>query len=184
MHWFDRVAKRAAEAEGRGLSTRRGLLKGVVGATAMAPLVAGLPASAATPRPRDVSGRTECEECLAKAFDSSFKKMDDCFKYSKPAKGAKKASPAGVARRVACQAKARKRQGEQLAGCAVARCEGEGTRPEVPTGGGATAHQQCPEGTARCTDQMCCAIGDNCCPCGSGPEGMICCAGVIGCTCC
>jgi hypothetical protein len=193
MHWFDRFSQTMAAPErAAGGSTRRGLLKGAAMASVAVPLV-GVGSAAAAPRvtqgnvsPDGVIG--ECENCLARVNNAGREKIEACSTRGtktlagpKRGKGGKKKmKPSEAARRVACQANARKKLAENLKSCGYFWCEAPET-PAVPTAEGKT---QCPPGTGKCTDQMCCAGDDLCCPCAIAPEGMICCVSVIGCSCC
>jgi hypothetical protein len=189
MHWFDRVSRQVAE--GSANSTRRGLLKGALTASAAAaflPGAAGAATGAAGGRETRRDGSPgdgvigECENCFARVQNRGREKLEACKKVAGSGRGKrKKASQA--ARQLACQAKAQKKWGDNETACRLIYCGGKEAEPNPPSEA-VSGHQQCPEGTARCTDQMCCAIGDNCCPCATGPEGMVCCAGVIGCACC
>jgi hypothetical protein len=99
-------------------------------------------------------------------------------------KGGKKATPSKAARQLACQAKVIKSLDKELQGCRLHLCEGDSEPPEPPPAGTeAVANLVCPSGTTVCTQTMCCYAGDACCVCAS-TGGFICCAGVIGCTCC
>lgn len=196
MHWFDRMSQQMAVAERPGGgTTRRGLLRGAALATAAVPLVGVASAGAHEPRakasnvsPDGVIG--ECENCLARVNNAGREKIEACSSrgtrgFSRPkgggkAGGKKKMKPSEAARRTACQANARQKLAENLKSCGYFWCEAPET-PAVPTAEGKT---QCPAGTGRCTDQMCCAGDDLCCPCGLAPEGMICCVSAIGCACC
>jgi hypothetical protein len=191
MHWFDRVSRQMAVAEhAGGGSTRRGLLKGVALASVAVPLV-GVGSAGAAPRatasnvsPDGVIG--ECENCLARVNNKGKELIENCSsrgakRLARPkSSGKKKMKPSEAARRTACQSKARQRLAENLKSCGYFYCEAPET-PAVPAAEGKT---QCPAGTGRCTDQMCCASDDLCCPCGLTPEGMICCVSAIGCGCC
>jgi hypothetical protein len=187
MHWFDHLSRQVAE--GSGTSTRRGLLRGALTASAAA---AFLPAAAsaatgggARETRRDGSPGDgvigECENCFARVANSGAEQVEACKKVQGAGRGKKKKA-SQAARQLACQAKAHKKWGRAETECRLG-CTGKEAEPELPpeaVGG----HQQCPEGTARCTERMCCAIGDNCCICVNGFEGKVCCAGVIGCDCC
>jgi hypothetical protein len=196
MHWFDRMSRQLAVAErSGGGSTRRGLLKGAVLASVAVPLANAGSSAAAAPRatasnvsPDGVIG--ECENCLARVNNKGKELIEGCSsrgtsRLARPKSGGKtggkkKMKPSEAARRTACQAKARSRLAENLKSCGYFYCEAPET-PAVPAAEGKT---QCPAGTGRCTDQMCCSSGDLCCPCGLAPEGMICCVSAIGCSCC
>ena len=52
--------------------------------------------------------------------------------------------------------------------------------PECPGDGGGST--DCPSGTTRCSDSLCCYGNDNCCTCKSGD--LICCIADVGCDCC
>jgi hypothetical protein len=185
MHWFDRLARSAAD--GSAISTRRGLLKGAAAVTAAAAVAPAL-ARAETP----AGARPTCEACIAEALTANHEKIEACTRKGGATKRLATASgkkglkkypiPAEVARRMACRSKARKDLGGALGGCANTACESPGVEKELPPG--ITSHYSCPEGTFPCTKNMCCAGGDACCLCPTAPEGYICCAGVIGCTCC
>ncbi|MBS1844521.1 MAG: hypothetical protein JST53_08910 [Actinobacteria bacterium] len=194
MHWFDRISRQVAAPERTaGGSTRRGLLKSAAMASVAVPLV-GVGSGAAAPRvtqgnvsPDGVIG--ECENCLARVNNAGREKIEACSTRGTRALagpkrgkggGKKKMKPSEAARRTACQAKARQKLAENLKSCGYFWCEAPET-PAVPTAEGKT---QCPPGTGKCTDQMCCAGDDLCCPCGLAPEGMICCVSAIGCSCC
>jgi hypothetical protein len=200
MHWFDRMSRQLAVAEEpQGGSTRRGLLKGAAAmATVAVPLVGAGAAQAQAQAPVAAASNVspdgvigECENCLARVNNKGNELIENCSgrgarRLARPkgggktASGKKKMKMSEAARRTACQASARKRLAENLKSCGYFYCEAPET-PAVPTAEGKT---QCPGGTARCTDQMCCASGDLCCPCGLTPEGMICCVSAIGCGCC
>ena len=194
MHWFDRISRQVAAPERVAVGqTRRGLLKSAAMASVAVPLV-GVGGAAAAPRvtqgnvsPDGVIG--ECENCLARVNNAGREKIEACSTRGTKALagpkrggkgGKKKMKPSEAARRTACQAKARQKLAENLKSCGYFWCEAPET-PAVPTAEGKT---QCPPGTGKCTDQMCCAGDDLCCPCGIAPEGMICCVSVIGCSCC
>jgi hypothetical protein len=188
MNWFDRLARSAAD--GSAISTRRGLLKGAAAVTAVASFGPALALGAERRAP--ASARPGCEACIAEALAANHEKIEACTRKGGSSqrlatasgkKGLKKYPiPAEVARRMACRSKARKDLGGALGGCANTSCESPGVEKELPPE--VTAHATCPEGTFPCTKNMCCAGGDACCLCPSAPEGYICCAGVIGCTCC
>jgi hypothetical protein len=184
MHWFDRVSRQVAE--GPGTSTRRGLLRGALTASATAAFLPAA-ASAATgagagrePRREGVIG--ECEGCYARVNNRGRELLEGCKAVKGVGRGKKKKA-SQAARQLACQAKVHKKWGRAETGCRLFSCEGKESEPELPSPE-VSGHASCPEGTARCTDKMCCAIGDNCCICVNGFEGKICCAGVIGCDCC
>jgi hypothetical protein len=187
MHWFDRLARATAEAP--AVSTRRGLFKGAAAVTAAAAVAPALASAAERRAPGSAGPR--CEACIAGALAANHEKIEACVRggasrrlaMASGKKGLKKwPIPAEVARRMACRSKARKDLGGALAGCANNLCESPGVEKEQPPE--LSTHATCPEGTAPCTKNMCCAAGDACCLCPSAPEGYICCAGVIGCTCC
>jgi hypothetical protein len=195
MHWFDRVSQQLAAADRPGGgSTRRSLLKGAALASVAVPLV-GVGSAGAKPPRATASGNVspdgvigECENCLARVNNAGREKIEACSTrgtktLARPKGGRggkKKMKPSEAARRTACQAKARNKLAENLKSCGYFWCEAPET-PAVPTAEGKT---ECPAGTGRCTDQMCCAGDDLCCPCAIAPEGMICCVSVIGCSCC
>ncbi len=191
MHWFDRLSRGVAERPGIPdlVSTRRGLLKGAAMATAAATVAPALARAAPRPLGRGSAGPA-CEECIRQALEQNQAKVNACSgpdARARPGAGGKKGAkkypiPAQAARRAACRARARKSLGGALQGCAATACESNGVEKEQPPELG--THATCPEGTSACTKNMCCSAGDACCLCPSGPEGYICCAGVIGCTCC
>jgi hypothetical protein len=184
MHWFDRVSRQVAD--GSASSTRRGLLKGAVAISAAAafpPVAAAAGAGDRRQARRDADGVIgECQNCFARVQQRGPELVEACKKVGGSGRGKKKKA-SQAARQLACQAKAHKKWGNAERGCALLHCTGDESEPALPPAA-VSGHQQCPGGTARCTDQMCCAIGDNCCPCANGFEGMVCCAGVIGCACC
>jgi hypothetical protein len=205
MHWFDRMSRQLAVAEQPGGSTRRGLLKGAALATVAAPLVgAGVaradgPTATASYNVSPDGVIAECENCFARVNNAGRELQQACSSRGakRPARlargktgggkagGKKKMKPSEAARRTACQAKARKRVAEALKACGYFYCEAPET-PAQPAPGGAGAEGKfvCPPGTAPCSQKMCCANGDLCCPCAITPEGFICCVTAVGCGCC
>jgi hypothetical protein len=189
MHWFDRVSRGVAAggvAEGAGISTRRSLLKGAFAASATAaflPAAAGAATGAGRGREARRAGLPpDCQDCFRAVAERGKQAVSACKKASGGGRGKKK-TPAQAARQAACQAKAHKKWGRNEKLCRVFHCEGGESEPVLPPPE-VSGHASCPEGTARCTDHMCCANGDNCCICVNGFEGKVCCAGVIGCDCC
>jgi hypothetical protein len=197
MHWFDRLSRGVAASEaaaaglGResGISTRRSLLKGAFAATATAAFVPAAAAAAGATGGRVTRGGGspgdgvigECESCFARVNNAGREAVEACKKVQGAGRGKKKKA-SQAARQLACQAKAHKKWGRTQTECRLG-CTGKETEPVQPPSE-VSGHASCPEGTARCTDRMCCANGDNCCICVNGFEGKVCCANVIGCDCC
>jgi hypothetical protein len=191
MHWFDRVSTQVAAAPSR--TTRRTVLKGATLATLALPFVPDALAQASGSHTRtralpDVEQLDSnfCANCLARVTYDHREEAKACSRGAKrlarpKGSAGKKLKPAAAARRVGCQAKARKGLVKDLLGCRLHFCKGD---EEEPVPNPETGHEACPSGTERCGATICCVGGDSCCPCAGTPEGLICCAGVIGCTCC
>lgn len=197
MHWFDEISRQAAESPGG--STRRSVLKGATAAMFSLPFLAGPieRLSAAGTASQAAMGRAPlrrettsefCSNCLNRSYADRNVQLKACgsggakrAKPKGPAKPGKKITPANAAKQAACQARVMKDLNKELQGCRQHFCEGDSEPPTPsPVTGGESG---CPSGTTRCSAELCCYGGDACCVCGS-TGGFICCAGVVGCTCC
>jgi len=204
----DRFSGQVATAsDARG--SRRTLIKGAAVATAVLPFAPGATTYAAN-RVRHKLATDYCLGCFAAVTkqNQSGAFLKACLETSpkrtllapkggkggggsKGGKGGKKppktpeaVKPAPAAKNTSCEASARQVFLYELELCRKSSlCSKPAPPPEVQPdpvipGAGVTG---CAAGTTKCTDTLCCYGGDACCPC-SGD--MICCAGVIGCTCC
>jgi hypothetical protein len=137
-----------------------------------------------------------CNNCMTRSYGKHDYKWKACGASSNPKpflkpkgggggkKATKKATPSKAAKQLACQAKVLKSLDKELQQCRMHFCEGDSEPPTPPTPGvEANPNPTCPSGTSICSREMCCYGGDACCVCAS-TGGFICCAGVIGCTCC
>ncbi|MBS1877876.1 MAG: hypothetical protein JST31_00030 [Actinobacteria bacterium] len=200
MHWFDRFSKHVATAAD-ARSSRRTVVKGAALATAVLPFAPGATTYAAN-RVRQKLAADTCLLCFSEATKSNQRGtfLNYCLghqsgrsllapkgkKGKKPPKQSPAMKPAAAARDTSCQAQARQQFIYELELCRTKICSNPAPPPEVqpsPTipGAGETA---CAAGTTKCTDTLCCYGGDACCVCANVEGGAICCAGVIGCTCC
>ncbi len=197
MHWFDRMSQQVtALPEAR--ATRRGALKGAALAAAAVPLTSEALAYAGI-RMEAYAAQSDCLRCLHAADQIYKDRMSDCAlraaygegHYAKkpkprPKKPPKKMTPAQGAKETECSAYARKKLIKDVGACRKGSC-----RPAAPStppstgggGGGGGGVSTCAPGTTKCGADLCCFGGDSCCPCPSA-GGLICCAAVIGCTCC
>lgn len=206
MHWFDRLSEQFSAAS-EAPTTRRVVLKGVALATVAVPALpeglaqAGTYAGTyATNRFAARAAEADCLGCFSAATKKRGETLEGCpppparlpdrvdrplnifGKPKKPkAKKKKAVTPPEAARTVSCQTKRYFESYAELEKCRTETCRPESPPPAPPPGGGGSG--QCPAGTNKCGDTICCFGGDACCPC-SAAEGLICCAGVIGCTCC
>jgi hypothetical protein len=206
-------ATTAVAAPSNASSTRRTVLKGATLAAftlPFAPQLAGRAAAAGVAGAATREGGVVqmpgdyeqlesinefCSNCMARSYGKHDYKWKACGASSNPKpflkpkggggkKATKKATPSKAAKQLACQAKVIKSLDKELQGCRLHFCEGDSEPPEPPPPGvEAVANPTCPSGTTICSDVMCCYGGDACCVCAS-TGGFICCAGVIGCTCC
>jgi hypothetical protein len=192
-------------------STRRNVLKGAtIAALAfpLAPEALGRQAVAAAAgtatrsddvarMPPELQPRETISEFCDKCMQRSYGKHDYLWSKCGPSantkpflkpKGGKgkstKTTPGKAAKQLACQAKVLKSLDKELQACRIHFCEGD-SEPAIPPPSGATGGESstCPGGTSKCTETLCCYGGDACCLCASTGD-FICCAGVIGCTCC
>jgi hypothetical protein len=200
MHWFDRMAQQVAAID-EAPATRRGLLKGAAVAAVAAPLASDGLAYAGI-RMEAYAAQSDCLRCL-KTADQIFKdRMTDCAlraaygegRYAKkpkpkPKKPPKKVTPANGAKETECTAFARKklindsRHCRKGTACRPPPQPGPVPNPGGGGGGGGGGGSTCAPGTTKCGAELCCYGGDSCCPCRAA-GGLICCAAVIGCTCC
>jgi hypothetical protein len=206
MHWFDRFSKQVAtSADAR--NSRRTVLKGAAVATAVLPFAPEATTYAAN-RVRRYLAVDLCLACLAGATkeNQTGNLLRVCLATTpkkrsllapkggkggggkkggkKPPKAPEAMKPAPAAKNTSCEAFAREQFLRDLEVCRTQACRTPAPPPEVvpsPTIPGA-GETSCPSGTSKCTDTLCCYGGDACCSCGEA--GSICCAGVIGCTCC
>ena len=206
MHWFDRMSEQLSAAP-EARTTRRVVLKGAALATVAVPLLPEGLAQAGTyagtyATNRFVARRAEsdCLGCFSRATKKRQETLDGCPpppaklpdrpsrplnilgkpKTTKPKKK-KVMKPPEAAKTVSCQTKRFFESYAELERCRTETCRPESPPPSPPPGNGGSG--QCPAGTNKCGDTICCFGGDACCPC-SAAGGLICCAGVIGCTCC
>jgi hypothetical protein len=135
-----------------------------------------------------------CNNCMARSYGKHDYKWKACGASSNPKPflkpkgggggGKKKTTPSKAAKQLACQAKVIKSLDKELQQCRMHFCEGDSEPPTPPAPGvEANPNPTCPSGTTICSREMCCYGGDACCVCAS-TGGFICCAGVIGCSCC
>jgi hypothetical protein len=207
MHWFDRLSQQLAiGAETR--ATRRGVVKGGALAAVTIPLAAPAASEAFTyarNRVRARASQNACLDCFAYATKLNNIQMHDCatvphgpdgsllppgqhaterLARAKPKKKKnkkkKKLRPWEAAGDTACQANARLNFWYNLEQCRTKTCVPAAPPPSPAPNGNGSA---CSGGTTKCGDTICCYGGDACCPC-TAAGGLICCAAVIGCTCC
>jgi hypothetical protein len=192
-HWFDRMALRAAEGEA---FSRRSAFKGVaVGAFAASALNSPQVARAA----RHVEAKASesaCRGCVFAVADSNNRQVLNCYKTGgkasrfakpkpKPAPPPKKPAVPS-ADTIACILQVHAHTAVLLALCRTKECQNDPLppiegNPSSPAPGESTG---CPVGTNNCPGTpLCCYGSDLCCGCAAA-GGTICCAGVIGCTCC
>jgi len=206
MHWFDRMSQQAADSPHR--ATRRSVLKGATLATLTLPFLpdavsraSGAGAAGGTiekpPGYKPLESINEfCNNCLGRAYNLHNQVLKGCGPAAGGAKrlekpkvpgkkpASKKTTPSKAAKQLACQANVMKSLNKELEGCRLHFCEGD-SEPPAPAPPGATepSAPTCPSGTTLCSQTLCCYGGDACCICGQTGD-FICCAGVIGCTCC
>ncbi len=187
MHWFDRMSRQLASAP-EATATRRSVFKGVGVAAVGAPFAAQAAAYASN-RMKANAAANDCLACLNGALSDYKGRLQGCNQNfggaaKKKKKRKKKTTPARSAEMVACIALAREKLLKKAETCRTSsRC-----RPPVPEPQQSPVSGElvCPSGTSACgpaPDTSCCYGGDACCPC-KATGGYICCAGVIGCTCC
>jgi hypothetical protein len=203
-----------AESASDAGTTRRTILKGATLAAFTLPFApqlagraaaAGVAGTAATatrengivqmpPGYKQLESTSEfCNNCMARSYGKHDYKWKACGASSNPKPflkpkggggGKKKTTPGKAAKQLACQAKVIKSLDKELQQCRMHFCEGDSEPPTPPTPGvEANPNPTCPSGTSICSREMCCYGGDACCVCAS-TGGFICCAGVIGCSCC
>jgi hypothetical protein len=198
MHWFDRLSRQLAAAP-ESQTTRRAVVKGVGAAAVAAPFVSRSAAAAAAPlashaaayaKNRMTARRASdtCSACLLKAYDNYAGGIQFCYDlHTKIATGGgknRKATPVSSAGMLRCVSLIRGVLIDDLNVCRT----GPACVPPAPPLPPAGSSSICAPGTTNCpgggVTVICCFAGDACCPCGSVNGGWICCAGVIGCSCC
>jgi hypothetical protein len=182
MHWFDRISREVADP---AVVSRRTVLKGGLAALALPFVPTALSRASGGRTGFQPLDATFCANCLARVDYDHREELSSCLsggrrRVARPKGAGKKLTPAGAARKVGCQAKARRGLARDLLGCRKHFCSDSEEPAENPE----TGHSSCPGETSKCGATLCCYSGDSCCPCSGTPEGLICCAGVIGCTCC
>jgi hypothetical protein len=202
MHWFDRMSEQFAAVPTE--TTRRSVLRGTAVAAVVAPFAPGALAHA-NRWLRGSVAEEACSRCLGEAADELLKMTERCIgkkqkgaqllpkaggakggrggKGSQSKKGAKAAESA---RRISCMSTAAVIYASERLGCQRRDCRGSHSPTAPPNvhpgeeGGGSG----CPSGTTRCSGTLCCYGNDACCACATVEGGVVCCAAVIGCTCC
>ncbi len=197
MHWFDRLSRQVAVAP-EARTTRRGMLKGVGAVAVAAPF-----ASTATTYAKNVVKAHQafnlCTACLQDALSTYQDFVKGCYQTYAPQstvkshagfaaakkKTVRKTTPAQSAEMTKCLSFSWQYLIKQANDCRKSAACVTGPAPPGTTVTGST---YCPPGTSDCPGAgviaICCYAGDACCPCGNVNGGYICCAGVIGCTCC
>jgi hypothetical protein len=190
QHWFDRLSMTAAE--GQGVS-RRSAFKGAAAGVFAASALSSPRVARAAAHLEVRAAQESCRGCVYRVVDSENKQVHKCVatggKSSRFVKKKKKpkAPPIPSAETINCIMGAQLRMVILLDGCRTKDCPNQGLPPldgSTPSPGGPTT-SGCPPGTTSCSGtQLCCYGGDACCPCAGADGGVICCAAVIGCTCC
>jgi hypothetical protein len=203
MHWFDRMSKQFAAA--RPTTTRRSMLRGTAVAVAVAPFAPGA-LTYAKNKVIQLDNTESCVNCLIITARRNQDRIDRCKgetpnagsrlqlkpkrggggKGTKGGKGKKGMKPTEGAKRAACMSQSAATFLEESRTCLRIDCGGLGENSPkpivIPPGQSPTA---CPPGTSMCAGTLCCYGDDKCCSCPTLPElGAICCAAVIGCSCC
>jgi hypothetical protein len=187
MHWFDRISRQLAAAP-ETQATRRGVFKGL-GVAAVGSPFASQAAAYANNRMKAKAAADDCLGCLTGALSDYKGRLQGCAQNyggaaKKKPKKKKTTTPAKSAAELACAATAREKLLKKAELCRTSsRCRP--TAPE-PLPHPVTGELVCPSGTSACgpaPNTSCCYGGDACCTCAAA-GGYICCAGVIGCTCC
>jgi hypothetical protein len=214
MHWFDRVAKGVAAAPEKPTTRRSVLnvaLKGTAVAAVAGPLSLDTVVYANN-RMQGLMASSACLDCLkaarseymARSFDCAYKSgespIHEAGRFTsllKPKKGGSPGKSGGSGKpkkrrkqRVlpwegpaesACDAFFRGQFIKQVNACRKGACAPQApppvVAPESPSG------TVCASGTTKCGATICCYGNDACCGC-AATGGLICCAAVIGCTCC
>jgi hypothetical protein len=187
MHWFDQLSRQLA-AGPEMQTTRRGVLKGAGAAAVAAPLAAPFASPAAAYAKNSIKARqasSQCTNCLLGAY-KEYKKDNKSIKKIFARYGRKpKLSAVQAAALTNYLAGNRRALIDDLNACRTGTPCAPPPPPPVTGTGGTT----CPPGTGPCPGGggaivTCCYGGDACCVCANVTGGYICCAGVIGCTCC
>jgi hypothetical protein len=212
MHWFDRFSEGIATAADVRTS-RRTLVKGAALATVALPFAPdGL--AYATNRVNQRIAESECLNCFSFVTKEQNRRLAACaaasgggtagiFSHallrpkgggsspggSKPSKKNKTIKPAEAPVEISCQARSELMFLGALETCRVKTCSLHPPGPAPAPGGGGSATpggggSGCSPGTTQCGATLGCYGGDSCCPCTTVEGGLICCAAVIGCTCC
>jgi hypothetical protein len=193
-HWFDRLSRVAAGDAGvsrRGLLVSTGLA--AFGSTVLASDSFALQAGKLEAR----AAQTACEDCLNSEIKDHKKNLKNCDKTGNifgiipngPSKGKKpaKAPPVPAAKKLACVVKAEAQHAFWMNDCARFKCRAPGMKQQPPAtnpdGTPVQGGPACAPGTSLCSqvEGLCCYGDDACCVCG---KTHICCAAVVGCTCC
>jgi hypothetical protein len=189
MHWFDRMSKQFAAVPTE--TTRRSVLRGTAVAAVVAPFAPGALAHA-NRWLRGTVAEEACTRCLGEAADELLKATERCMgkkqKGGRGGKGAqskKGAKAAESARRISCMSTAAVIYASERLACGRRDCRGSHS-PTAPPNvhPGEEGGSSCPSGTIKCSGTLCCYGNDSCCACATVEGGVICCASVIGCTCC
>lgn len=188
-HWFDRLAVSAAE--GQGVS-RRSVFKGAAAAAFAASALSSPRVARAAAHLEARAAQSDCRDCIFSTAADEVKAVHKCVstggKTSSFLKTKKshppKAPPIPSAQVINCILLRQAQAGQLFSLCRAGDCKNEGLPPldvSDPHPGGPTT-SGCAPGTRGCpgTD-LCCYGNDACCPCNGD---VICCAAVIGCTCC
>jgi hypothetical protein len=185
MHWFDRLSRQLAAAP-EVQTTRRGMLKGVGAAAVAAPFASPAVAYAKN----SIKGRrafSVCLNCVTAAHREYVADNRNIKKFF--ARYGKKPKLTAVQSAALASYLAGNRSAyiQDVNACRTGPACAPSLPPLPPSGG--TGTTTCPPGTGACPGggdaiATCCYGGDACCVCGNVSGGYICCAGVIGCTCC
>ena len=200
MHWFDRMSKQFAAVPTE--TTRRSVLRGTAVAAVVAPFAPGALAHA-NRWLRGTVAEEACSRCLGEAKDELLKNTERCFgkkqksgarllpkgggggKGGKGSRSNKGTKAAETAKRTSCLASNAAVFAFESLNCQRRDCRGSHS-PTAPPNvhPGEEGGSGCPSGTIKCAATLCCYGNDACCGCATIEGGVICCAAVIGCTCC
>ncbi len=197
MHWFDRLSRQIAGAP-EAQTTRRGVLRGVGAAAVAAPLASHTAVAVASPLASYTATYTKntikarqasngCSNCIVAAY-RDYKSSNKYIKRLFARNGKGKHGKLTLVQAAALQSYLTSNRDafiQDANACLTGPLCTPAAPPTVPVTGSTT----CPPGTGPCpgggdTPVTCCYGGDACCVCANVSGGYICCAGVIGCTCC
>lgn len=194
-HWFDHLSRAAAgdiDVNRRKLFVSTGLA--AFGSTVLASDAFALKVGKIEAR----ATQTACEDCLNSQIKDHKRELKNCDKSGNiygvipkgPSKGKKPARAPAVpaAKKLACVVQAEASHAYEMDQCARFKCRAPSrqinrTPPTNPDGTPVQGSPACAPGTSICSQVqgLCCYGDDACCAC---KGQFICCASVVGCTCC